>query len=227
MISVAFSYALDWSVVPHSGRFLAAGIVLSMQIAVLALAWSVALGLLVALARMSGVRPLSGLAYLYIDFCRSLSVYIYVLFIYFGLAAAFRLRLSPLSAAVAALTLQNSAYIAEIYRSAIDAIDPGQREAAKSLGMGSVGIFAVIVLPQALRIAVPSLVNQFVAMIKDSAVVASVGANDLMHETVRAVQFENRPFELYTAAAAIYLAWVLAVSGLASLLERRLSRYLR
>jgi ABC-type amino acid transport system permease subunit len=116
--------------------------------------------------------------------------------------------------------------MAEIYRAAIQAIDPGQREAARSLGLGTVGTFVNVVFPQAWRIAIPSLVNQFTDIIKDSSVVALIGAPDLMYQTVERVSFYQRPFEFYTTVAGIYFVMVVIVAQLAGRLEKRLQRHL-
>jgi ABC-type amino acid transport system permease subunit len=91
--------------------------------------------------------------------------------------------------------------------------------------MTKVTQFVSIVLPQALRIATPSLVNQLVDIIKDSSIVAVIGASDLMYTTIRLVSTTNRPFELYTAAGLVYLAVVLLVSQLAARVERRMRAY--
>ena len=226
MTLALYLYRYDWRVIPASARFLATGLVLTIEIAGLALACSLVLGLLVALWRLAPLRPLSLLAFLYIQVFRALSLYIYILWVYFGIAALFGINLSPLVAGVVCLTLLNSAYMAEIYRAAIGAVDPGQREAAMSLGMGRVMTFTSVVLPQAWRIAVPSLVNQFVDIIKDSSIVAVIGAGDLMYQTIERVSFYNRPFEFYTTTGLIYLALVVVVARLAAQLERRLRRHL-
>ncbi len=180
---------------------------------------------MVALCRLAPPGPVRAAAFAYVQLFRSVSLYIYILWIYFGLPLAFGLRLTPLQAGVLALTLLDSAYMAEIYRSAIRAVDRGQWEAAASLGMTPPASFFSIVLPQALRIATPSLVNQLVDIIKDSSIVAVIGASDLMYTTIRLVSTTNRPFELYTAVGAIYLAVVLIVSHLATRVEKRFRRY--
>jgi ABC-type amino acid transport system permease subunit len=170
--------------------------------------------------------PLGVIGFLYIQIFRALSLYVYILFVYFGLAAAFGLNLDPIPAGVVTLTLLNSAYMAEIYRAAIQAIDPGQREAARTLGLGGTRTFTTVVFPQAWRIAIPSLVNQFTDIIKDSSVVALIGAPDLMYQTIERVSFYQRPFEFYTTVAGIYLVMVVIVAQLASRLEHRLRRHL-
>lgn len=224
MTAVLLSYSYDWSVIPRSIHFFERGILVTVRIALLSVVFSLALGLVVALIRMAP-GPLGLIGFVYIQVFRALSLYVYILFIYFGIAAAIGLNLDPIPAGVVALTLLNSAYMAEIYRAAIQAVDPGQREAARSLGLGSVGTFATVVFPQAWRTAIPSLVNQLTDIIKDSSVVALIGAPDLMYQTIERVSFYQRPFEFYTTVAAIYLVMVVIVAQLAARLEKRLQRH--
>ena len=225
MTAPVLSYSYDWSVIPRSIAFFERGLSVTVRIALLSVVFSLALGLVVALVRM-GPGPLGVIGFVYIQVFRALSLYVYILFIYFGVAAAIGLNLDPIPAGVVSLTLLNSAYMAEIYRAAIQAIDPGQREAARSLGLGGVQTFATVVFPQAWRIAIPSLVNQFTDIIKDSSVVALIGAPDLMYQTIERVSFYQRPFEFYTTVAGIYLVMVVIVAQLARRLERRLQRHL-
>ncbi len=225
MTSLYLTYSYDWSVIPRSIAFFERGIQVTVRIALLSVVFSLVLGLAVALVRMIP-GPIGLIGFVYIQVFRALSLYVYILFIYFGLAAAIGLRFDPITAGVVALTLLNSAYMAEIYRAAIQAIDPGQREAARSLGLGGIGTFTTVVFPQAWRIAIPSLVNQFTDIIKDSSVVALIGAPDLMYQTIERVSFYQRPFEFYTTVAGIYLVMVVIVAQLANRLERRLQRHL-
>lgn len=221
------AYTFRWSVVSEGLGEFGRGVEVTLELSGLSLVLSLALGLVVALLRMSPFRPVRWAAYAYVQVFRALSLYIYVLWIYFGIAAAVGVNLSPLVAGVVALTILNSAYMAEIYRSALGAVDVGQREAAATLGFGRVVGFFTVVFPQAARVAVPSLVNQFVDIVKDSSIVAIIGTSDLMGVTNRLVSFYRAPFELYTVVAAFYLAIILAISGAATLLERRLQRHVR
>ena len=225
MTSLPLTYNFDWSVIPKSIAFFERGLSVTVRIALLSVVFSLALGLVVALVRMAP-GPLGAIGFLYVQVFRALSLYVYILFIYFGIAAALHIDFDPITAGVIALTLLNSAYMAEIYRAAIQAIDPGQREAARSLGLGSIPTFLNVVFPQAWRIALPSLVNQFTDIIKDSSVVALIGAPDLMFQTTERVSFYQRPFEFYTTVAGIYLVMVIIVAQLASRLEKRLRRHL-
>lgn len=225
MTALLLTYSFDWSVIPKSIVFFERGISVTVRIAVLSVAFSLVLGLLVALVRMAP-GPIGLIGFVYVQIFRALSLYVYILFIYFGIAAAFHIAFDPITAGVISLTLLNSAYMSEIYRAAIQAIDPGQREAARSLGLGSVGTFVNVVFPQAWRIALPSLVNQFTDIIKDSSIVALVGAPDLMYQTIERVSYYQRPFEFYTTVAGIYLVMVVIVAQLAGRLEKRLQRHL-
>jgi His/Glu/Gln/Arg/opine family amino acid ABC transporter permease subunit len=225
MTHLFLTYSYDWSVIPKSIEFLVRGLAVTVRLALLSVAFSLVLGLIVALVRMVP-GPIGLIGFVYVQVFRALSLYIYILFIYFGIAAAFQVDFDPITAGVISLTLLNSAYMAEIYRAGIQAIDPGQREAARSLGLGSIATFATVTFPQAWRIALPSLVNQFTDIIKDSAIVAVIGTPDLMYQTIERVSFYQRPFEFYTVVAAIYLAMVLIVSQLAWRLEKRLQRHL-
>jgi len=222
---VFLSYSYDWSVIPQSIAFFERGLGVTVRISVLSVLFSLVLGLIVALVRMAP-GPIGLVGFLYVQVFRALSLYVYILFIYFGVAAVFHLDFDPITAGVVSLTLLNSAYMAEIYRGAIQAIDAGQREAARSLGLGSIATFATVTFPQAWRIAIPSLVNQFTDIIKDSSIVAVIGTPDLMYQTIERVSFYQRPFEFYTTVAGIYLVMVVIVAQLAWRLEKRLQRHL-
>jgi His/Glu/Gln/Arg/opine family amino acid ABC transporter permease subunit len=219
------AYAFQWDVIRPAIGELWHGLRITLELSGLSLVFSLALGLVVALCRMSPIRPLRAAAYVYIQVFRALSLYIYVLWIYFGIAGAIGVNFSPVTAGVIALTVLNSAYMAEIYRSALGAVDPGQREAAASLGFGRIRGFVTVVFPQGIRVAVPSLVNQFVDIVKDSSIIAIIGTADLFGVTNRLVSYYRAPFELYTLVAFFYLTIVLLISALAAVLERRLQRH--
>ena len=225
MSKLFLSYSYDWSVIPQSIAFFERGLGVTIRISVLSVLFSLVLGLIVALVRMVP-GPIGLVGFLYVQVFRALSLYVYILFIYFGVAAVFHIDFDPITAGVVSLTLLNSAYMAEIYRGAIQAIDAGQREAARSLGLGSIATFATVTFPQAWRIAIPSLVNQFTDIIKDSSIVAVIGTPDLMYQTIERVSFFQRPFEFYTTVAGIYLVMVVIVAQLAWRLEKRLQRHL-
>lgn len=223
---MTLGYTFRWEVVPESAGALADGLVLTLELAAVSFALSLLLGLVVALCRLAPFGPLRWLAYVYTQVFRALSLYVYVLFLYFGIAAVFGISLGTFAAGVVALTLLNSAYMAEVYRAALLSVDPGQREAASALGLGHTRTFTSVTFPQAGRVAVPGLVNQLVDIVKDSSIVAVIGLLDLMGTTIQLVSTQRAPFELYTATAVAYIALILLISGAAALLERRLGRHL-
>lgn len=220
------AYSFRWELVPESAGALAHGLKVTLQLSAFAFVLSLALGLVVALCRLAPLRPVRAIAYVYTQIFRALSLYVYVLFLYFGIAAVFGINLGTFAAGVVALTLLNSAYMAEIYRAAIGSIDHGQREAALALGLGHTRTFVTVTLPQAGRVAVPGLVNQLVDIVKDSSIVAVIGVFDLMGTTIQLVNTRRAPFELYTVTALTYVALILLLSAAAALLERRLARHL-
>jgi His/Glu/Gln/Arg/opine family amino acid ABC transporter permease subunit len=226
-VTTTVAYAFRWSVVDESFNQLLHGVRVTLELSLISFALALALGLVVALCRMAPFAPLRLLAYLYIQIFRALSLYIYVLWVYFGLAGATGINFSPITAGVVALTVLNSAYMAEIYRAALGAVDRGQHEAATSLGFGRISSFRTVILPQAIRVATPTLVNQSVDIVKDSSIVAIIGTMDLMGVTNQLVGFYRAPFELYTLVAFFYLTLVLMISALAAGVERRLQRHLR
>lgn len=216
------SYRTNWNAVVEQLPQLLKGLVFTIQISVTAYACALVVGLVVALCRLSPWTPLRLLAFGYTQFFRAISIYIYIIWIYFGLSAATGINLSPFAASVVAITLLHSAYMSEIYRAALQSVQEGQREAASSLGMSRVTTFFDVVLPQALAVAVPPLIVQSTMILKDSSVVALIGASDLMHETIRAANLEFRSFEFYSTAAAIYLSLVIGITALGRIVERNL-----
>lgn len=221
-----YLYVYDWSVIRSGLPALARGALYTLEISAVSIALASLVGLPVALLRMSRFKPASVLASVYIQVFRSLSIYLYILFIFFGLPAVTGIQPGPFGAAVISLVLLNSAYVAEIYRGAFQAIETGQLEAAASLGMAPTWTLLSVALPQALRVSTPSLVNDFTLIVKDSSIVAVIGAYDLTYSTQQLVNFYHRSFEFYTVTGLIYVAIVVAVSWLARGLERRLSRHL-
>lgn len=221
-----FAYAFQWDVIRPAIGELWGGLWVTLELASASLVLSLVLGLLIALLRISPIAPLRWFAAVYVWIFRALSLYIYVLWIYFGIATAVGINISKLESGVLALTIMNSAYMAEIYRSALRAVDRGQHEAAASLGFSRTKGFVTVVLPQAWRIALPSLVNQLVDIVKDSSIVSAIGIQDLFGVTNRLVSTDRASFELYSLVAIYYLVLVLSLTAASTLLERRLQRHL-
>src|SRR5579859_5200935 len=220
-------YEYAWNVVVEYRFWLWEGVLLSLKLAAVSMAVAMALGLLVALLRMSSFWPVKAAAMFYIAVLRAIPLLVFILWMYYGAALALGLNVDPFGAGVICLALQYSAWLAEIYRAGLQAIDKGQREAALSTGMSRTRTFGRVIWPQAWRIIIPPLASNFIGIIKDSSLVGIIGLNEIMRQSQIAVSLSFRPFELYTAAMGIYIILALIISPLASLVERRAARSLR
>ncbi|WP_375765505.1 ABC transporter substrate-binding protein/permease [Archangium gephyra] len=180
-----------------------------------------ALGLLVALARISRRTAIRGVATAYITLFRGTPLLLQLLFIFFALPLMMGVRLGPMAAGITALSLNAAAYIAEIFRAAIESIDKGQMEAARALGMSHELAMRRVILPQTFRRLIPPLVNELAALSKDTSLVMVIALPELLYETKQLAGTYLRP-EVYAWAALGYLIIVVALSALAQRLERRL-----
>jgi polar amino acid transport system substrate-binding protein len=194
----------------------------TLKLSVLAFLLAVPIGVVLAVARVYG-GPVSGtLARIYIELFRGTPVLLQLFVLYYGLAPYY--SLAPVTAAVLGLGLNYGAYEAEVYRGALLAIPRGQTEAAKALGMSPTQILRHILLPQALRLALPPMTNDFVSLLKDSSLVSVITVIELTKRmTIAAVDLRGWlvPGLL---CAALYLALSFPLSELARRLERRLAR---
>ena len=215
-------YQPDLSVVIARLPVILMGLQLTLYVAALAMAVALVLGLLVAFARISPIRPLSWLANLYVQFFRGIPQFVFLLWLYYGLSILLEINFKPITAGVIALSVQHGAYLSEIYRAGIQAIHKGQMEAGLSVGLSRPRIYQRIILPQAFRIIFPPVVNTWIGMLKDTALVSVIGVHELMRTTELQSNFYFRPFEFYTAAALLYVTLTFVFSRLSSVVESRL-----
>jgi len=219
-------YEFAWNVVWQYRFWLLEGTLLTLKIAAVSMTLAMIFALPLALLRMSRLRFLSGVAMIYIAVLRAIPLLVFILWMYFGVTLVTGLQVDAFGAGVICLTLQYSAWLAEIYRAGLQAIDKGQREAALSTGLSQSRAFAKVIWPQAWRIIIPPLASNFIGIIKDSSLVGVIGLNELMRQAQIADSLSFRPFELFTAAMVIYIILALIISPLASLVERRAARSL-
>ena len=220
------NYQFAWDVVWQYRTWLLEGTLLTLKIAAVSMALAMVFGLPLALLRMSKVWFVSGIAMVYIAVLRAIPLLVFILWMYFGVSLVLDINIDTFWSGVICLTLQYSAWLAEIYRAGLQAIDKGQREAALSTGLSRSRAFAKVVWPQAWRIIIPPLASNFIGIIKDSSLVGVIGLNELMRQAQIADSLSFRPFELFTAAMVIYITLALIISPLASLVERRAARSL-
>jgi len=212
-----FDWGYFWAqLLTPSGAFLD-GLFLTVLMAVTAMVIGSAVGLGIAFARLSKNRVLSVPAGVYIWVVRGTPLLVQIVFIYTGLAAANILQFNDITVAgitlpgsvqagIVALAINEAAYMAEIFRAGITAVDPGQAEAGRALGMSTLLTMRRIVLPQALRISLLPIGNQFNVMLKNTTLVSVIGVSEmlLVTETINSATF--RTFELYSVLALYFLA---------------------
>lgn len=195
----------DWSLIWEHKEDLARGLLTAIEVAAVALVISVVVGLVLALARMSR-PPLSWIAAVYINVFRGVPALVSVIWVYFGWSLILGISFTVFQAGVIALVLLYGAFIAEIYRAALQAIPRGQREAGLALGMHPFRIFVKVVLPQATKIAIPNIGSMFIGMIKDTSTFTVIGLLEVVRVTQNVNSVTFQPFVLYTAAAGMYVA---------------------
>jgi cystine transport system permease protein len=182
-----------------------------------------AIGVSVALMRIAPVRLLRWPATLYVSLMRGTPLLVQIFVIYYGLPGI-GIEFTPVTAGVLALSLNSGAYLSESLRGAIVSIGQGQWRASLSLGLGYGQTLAHVVLPQALRVAVPSMSNTLISLIKDTSLVSVITVTELMLATKEVIATTFQPLPLYLAAAAVYWMLSLVFEQVQRLAERRLNR---
>jgi len=197
--------------------------VTTIEITLGGLAVALVLGLLIALLRRSHVRIVAVLGGIYVEVFRCVPVLVQLFIIYFGLGEL-GLRLAPLTAAILGFGLNGAAYLAEIYRSGIEAVHKGQFEAAAAIGMTRGQAMWWIVLPQAVRIALPPIGNYGVGLLKDSSIAVAVAAPEITFAATNLINETYLSTQIYLVMALIYISMSLPLSYAVRSLEARSSR---
>jgi glutamine transport system permease protein len=197
------------------------GLQLTLLLTVVSLVLSTALGLAVAFARMSSVRPLAACARVYIDVMRGTPLLVQLFFIYYGFPQL-GITLDGFVAGVLALTINYGAYLAEIFRGGIEGLPVGQTRAADALGFSRWHTLSRVVLPQAFRTVFPTYVGMSLSLIKDTSLVSIITLQELLYSGQIIVNQTFKPLEFFAVIALIYLVVSYVVSFLAGRLEQRL-----
>ncbi len=192
----------------------------TLELTVVGLLLGFVLGLLLALAKIYAPRWLSGIATAYIEIFRGTPLLVQLFLIYYGLPSL-GITLSQTLSAYLALGLNSAAYQAEYLRGAIQAIGPSQMMAGRSIGLSRWQTIRYIILPQALRLALPSWSNEPISLLKTTAVVFLIAVQDLMAKAKRAATITYNPIGSYLAVAVVYLLIVFALNALLKWLERK------
>jgi len=195
----------------------------TLELLFLTIVFSTPLGLLVALGKLSKIKLLKGILDFYTYLIRGTPLLLQILFVYFGLPTI-GIRLDSFTAALLALVVNYAAYLAEIMRAGIQSIDKGQYEAAKVLGMDYGQTMKRIVIPQAFKVVLPPICNEYIVLIKDTALVSVIGMQELLRATKEIVarDFNMIPFFI---AAVIYLIITAFFTTIFGKLEKKFSIY--
>lgn len=218
---------IRWELMVPSISPLLKGTQITLELTAGAVAMGIVIGLFMALMRLSTKQLFRIIAVSYIDFFRGTPLLVQIFLAYFALPQIF--GFTPPDnykyiAAIGAMGLNSGAYIAEIFRAGIQSIDRGQTEAARSLGMTQGQAMRYVILPQAFKRVIPPLGNEFIALLKDSSLVAFIALEDLMYSGKIIVGRTYQPFPIYIEVALFYLVMTLILSRLVSYTERRFGK---
>ena len=205
------------------------GLWITVQIAVLGLIIGIIIGMVIAIIKMvpkdrTAPKIFSFICDLYIGFFRGTPIVVQLLIGYFVLMPSLGLNLPNVAVAIAVFGMNSGAYVSEIMRSGIQAVDPGQLEAARALGLNYPTSMIKVVIPQAIKNIMPTLGNEFISLIKETSVVSFIAIIDLT-KAFRQIGDSNYEYIIpYLILAAVYLVLVYIISQLVKLLERRLKK---
>ena len=235
IVGLATPYAEIWS-------FIRDGIGVTLRISITSFFTIIVVGILGGLGRISGNRIVRGASSLYVEVVRGIPLLVWLLYIWFALPQVLQtlgkalqpiapavgayfanLRLDPFIAAVIGFTVCYGAYMTEIFRAGIESISKGQMEAARSLGMSYAQAMRYIVLPQAIRVILPPVGNEFVTLLKDSSLVSVLAVSDLTRRGREYVARSFLSFETFTMIALIYLLMTLIFTRVARWIEQRMT----
>lgn len=211
--------------------YLLNGLKMSLIVASLSFVFGTLLGIVGAAMKISQNKFLRAIAKAYVDIIRGTPMLLQILFIYLGLPILYRritgsiLRINPYIAGTFAISFNSGAYTTELIRSSIQAIDKGQWEASKTLGLNKNQIMKLIILPQAFTNIIPPLVSELITLIKDSCLISTIGATELLYSSqILGANYYNYVGPLLIASL-MYLVVTYIVSGLSSKLEKRLHQH--
>jgi His/Glu/Gln/Arg/opine family amino acid ABC transporter permease subunit len=213
----------NWHIVWDNRDALIDGLKVALWVSLVAMIISLFTATFMALLRMSRIKPVSWAASFYINFFRGMPALVTVIWVYFALPIFIGINLTVFESGVISLTLLYTAFLSEIFRAAMLAVPRGQREAGLSLGMSRPRVFVSAVAPQAAKVALPSTGSMFIGMVKDTSVFSVIGLFEVVRTTQKLVNDTFRPFELWTAAAMLYVIVAFVVDFIFRRLEKRLS----
>lgn len=216
-------YRWDFSPVVANADLLAAGLLNTLKVTGTALVFGVALGLVLALLRLSRRRLASWPAGFVIEVFRTTPPLVQLFWFFFALPLIVGIEMTPFMAAAVTFSIQSAAFFAEVFRAGIVSIERGQWEGARSIGMTHGQTLRRIVLPQAVKRMIPAFMERAIELMKTTTLVATISYADLLFAANEIAQKTFRPLETFTVAALIYFVVIFAVSLVARQIERRMA----
>ena len=217
------SFAKIWEIFTTKFPVFMQGVGVTLELAFFTVLLGSLLGLIVAILRRIRFLPVRIIMNMYVAFIRGTPLLVQVLMIVYGLPQL-GLRLPRMTLCIIALVINSGAYMAELIRAGLQSVDIGQSEAADSLGMSSSQKMLYVILPQAIKMTLPAVGNEFIAIIKESSVLYAVGVYELTYQANKLASVNYRYLETLIVAALIYFVLTYAMSKLLALLEGRMRR---
>lgn len=198
------------------------GISITLEITTVALICASIIGLIVGLINIGNNKILKAIARIYIDLIRGTPLIVQAFFLYFGLTSAFNFQMQAETAGIIVISLNAGAYMAEIFRGGIQAVDKGQMEAARSLGLPYSKAMIKVILPQAFKNMIPAILNQFIISLKDTSILTVIGVRELTQSGQIIIASTFRSFEIWTMVAVLYFIVIMGLSTAFRKIEGRL-----
>ncbi len=199
------------------------GVLITLQITIVALIIATIIGLVVGLINIGKNKILKFIAKFYIDLIRGTPLIVQAFFLYFGMTGALNFRILPETAGIIVISLNAGAYMSEIFRGGIQSIDIGQMEAARSLGLSYAKAMIKVILPQAFKNMIPSILNQFIISLKDTSILTVIGVRELTQSGQIIIASTYRSFEIWTMIGVLYFILIFTLSTIFRKIEVKLS----
>ena len=212
---------MDFELIEQSLPYLIQGALITIEITLMAVGIGFFIGLFAGIARICRIKALRIIATIYADCIRGTPLLVQIFLIYFALPMLIHTQINPFVAAVTACAINSGAYVSEIFRAGIQAIDQGQFEAGRSLGLSWWQTMYYIILPQAFHNILPPLGNEFITMLKDSSLVSVIGFEELTRRGQLIIAQTYASFEIWMTVATLYLIMTLAIAKFVSFMEHK------
>ena len=212
---------MDFELIEQSIPYIIQGALITIEITLMAVGIGFFIGLFAGIARICRIKALRIIATIYADCIRGTPLLVQIFLIYFALPMLIHTQINPFVAAVTACAINSGAYVSEIFRAGIQAIDQGQFEAGHSLGLSWWQTMYYIILPQAFHNILPPLGNEFITMLKDSSLVSVIGFEELTRRGQLIIAQTYASFEIWMTVAALYLIMTLAIAKFVSFMEHK------